>query len=89
MLICDHFFGLFQRGSKGLQFLLQRSDFLPCAILIREGQPTAQRLELPGQFLLPTMGTGQLLLQFPGVLLQHPQFLFNQRDLLIQLLLFL
>lgn len=55
--VCCSFSGLFQCGGKCLKFLLQCGDFLLCAILIWEGKPVTQCLDLSGQFLLPAAGT--------------------------------
>ena len=83
------FAGLLQRISKCPKFLLQCRNFLPSTILIRERQPVMQGLNLSGQFLLPASGTCQVFALFLGGVLQYPQFLLCQRDLLVQFLLFL
>ena len=71
LLIYDRFFGLFQRGSKGLQFLLQRSDFLLRVIPLREGQMAAQHLDLPAYIGLGLIIAGVVVINVFSDAVKH------------------
>ena len=73
--------------GKALVLLPQRSDLLPGAFLIWEGELVSPRLDLASHFLLPATRTRQLFPHFGCGLLQPSQRLLRHRDLLAQLLL--